>query len=103
MVLEMIFFEKKKSNLTVCFTILKGCYLYNISASGCKVRMPFQFEFSCMWLVTKSRLTPYDLGTAFVFQPMPRDSGKDGSTGVAQGKEGPQELLQLMRNWVEIE
>jgi mitotic spindle assembly checkpoint protein MAD1 len=51
----------------------------------------------------------YDLGAAFVFQPAPRGAGKDGNTGaarmqlVAQGEGGPQELPQLMRNWVEIE
>jgi mitotic spindle assembly checkpoint protein MAD1 len=55
----------------------------------------------------------YDLGAAFVFQPAPRDAAtKDGGTGnsgaarmqlVARGEGGPQELPQLMRNWVEIE
>src|SRR5579863_1621414 len=53
----------------------------------------------------------YDLGAAFVFQPAPRDaSGSGGSNAgaarmqlVAQGEGGPQELPQLMRNWVEIE
>jgi mitotic spindle assembly checkpoint protein MAD1 len=60
----------------------------------------------------------YDLGAAFVFQPAPRDAAKDGVGGggggggssgaarmqlVAQGEGGPQELPQLMRNWVEIE
>jgi mitotic spindle assembly checkpoint protein MAD1 len=56
----------------------------------------------------------YDLGAAFVFQPAPRDAAKDGTGGgggsgaarmqlVAQGEGGPQELPQLMRNWVEIE
>jgi len=53
----------------------------------------------------------YDLGAAFVFQPSPRDrdAAKDGNAGaarmqlVAQGEGGPQELPQLMRNWVEIE
>ena len=61
----------------------------------------------------------YDLGAAFVFQPA-RDvkgsttSGGSGGSGsgnggaarmqlVAQGEGGPQELPQLMRNWVEIE
>ena len=50
----------------------------------------------------------YDLGAAFVFQPAPKD-GAGGSGGgarmqlVAQGEGGPQELPQLMRNWVEIE
>jgi mitotic spindle assembly checkpoint protein MAD1 len=52
----------------------------------------------------------YDLNAAFVFQPA-RD-GKNGSSDsggaarmqlVAQGEGGPQELPQLMRNWVEIE
>ena len=48
----------------------------------------------------------YDLGAAFVFQPA-KASG-EGGTGarmqlVAQGEGGPQELPQLMRNWVEIE
>jgi len=59
----------------------------------------------------------YDLGAAFVFQPAPRDrssgSGSGSGSGdgagaarmqlVAQGEGGPQELPQLMRNWVEIE
>jgi len=55
----------------------------------------------------------YDLGAAFVFQPAPRDRGSsgsgEGSNGaarmqlVAQGEGGPQELPQLMRNWVEVE
>jgi mitotic spindle assembly checkpoint protein MAD1 len=53
----------------------------------------------------------YDLGAAFVFQPAPRDrdAAKDGNAGaarmqlVARGEGGPQELPQLMRNWVEIE
>ena len=57
----------------------------------------------------------YGLSAAFVFQPAPRDPAtKDGCGGsssnwgaarmqlVAQGG-GPQELPQLMRNWVEIE
>lgn len=50
----------------------------------------------------------YDLGAAFVFQPAPKD-GAGGSGGgarmqlVAQGEGGPQELPQLMRNWVERE
>jgi len=49
----------------------------------------------------------YDLGAAFVFQPAIR-SGEGAGTGarmqlVAQGEGGPQELPQLMRNWVEIE
>lgn len=49
----------------------------------------------------------YDLGAAFVFQPATR-SGEGAGTGarmqlVAQGEGGPQELPQLMRNWVEIE
>ena len=53
----------------------------------------------------------YNLGAAFVFQPAPRDAtkGGSGSSGAAriqlvtQGEGGPQELLQLMWNWVEIE
>jgi mitotic spindle assembly checkpoint protein MAD1 len=51
----------------------------------------------------------YDLGAAFVFQPAPRNgSGAAGGGGakmqlVAQGEGGPQELPQLMRNWVEME
>ena len=56
----------------------------------------------------------YHLGAAFVFQPAPRDATKDGAGGsgssgatrmqfVAQGEGATQELLQLMRNWVEIE
>src|SRR6266851_3327996 len=55
----------------------------------------------------------YDLGAAFVFQPAQRDAAtKHGGTRnsraaqmqlVAQGEGGPQELPQLMRNWVEIE
>jgi mitotic spindle assembly checkpoint protein MAD1 len=50
----------------------------------------------------------YDLGAAFVFQPAP-GGGKSGGGGgarmqlVAQGEGGPQELPQLMRNWVESE
>ncbi|KAI0294902.1 mitotic checkpoint protein-domain-containing protein [Multifurca ochricompacta] len=52
----------------------------------------------------------YDLGAAFVFQPARGGGGSGGSgTGaarmqlVAQGEGGPQELPQLMRNWVEME
>ncbi len=56
----------------------------------------------------------YDLGATFVFQPAPRDAAKDRASGgdssgaarmqlVAQGEGEPQELPQLMRNWVEIE
>src|SRR6266403_640188 len=51
----------------------------------------------------------YDLGAAFVFQPAARSSeGAGGGDGarmqlVAQGEGGPQELPQLMRNWVEVE
>ena len=55
----------------------------------------------------------YDLGAAFVFQPARTTSsgegaGAGGGSGarmqlVAQGEGGPQELPQLMRNWVEIE
>lgn len=51
----------------------------------------------------------YDLGAAFVFQPAkPSASGEGAGAGarmqlVAQGEGGPQELPQLMRNWVEIE
>ncbi|KAH9979345.1 hypothetical protein BGW80DRAFT_1455049 [Lactifluus volemus] len=53
----------------------------------------------------------YDLGAAFVFQPAPKGGGSGGGGGagaarmqlVAQGEGGPQELPQLMRNWVEIE
>ena len=50
----------------------------------------------------------YDLGAAFVFQPAPKDGGGAGAGGarmqlVAQGEGGPQELPQLMRNWVEME
>ena len=48
----------------------------------------------------------YDLGAAFVFQPAPKDGGGGGGARmqlVAQGEGGPQELPQLMRNWVEIE
>ncbi|KAH9010496.1 mitotic checkpoint protein-domain-containing protein [Lactarius deliciosus] len=41
----------------------------------------------------------YDLGAAFIFQPAP----KDGSGGGARMQLVAQELLQLMRNWVEIE
>jgi mitotic spindle assembly checkpoint protein MAD1 len=55
-----------------------------------------------------------DFCAAFAFQPAPRDAAKDGSGNggnsgaariqlVAQGKGRPQELPQLMRNWVEIE
>ena len=53
----------------------------------------------------------YDLGAAFVFQPAkttPSGDGAGAGSGarmqlVAQGEGGPQELPQLMRNWVEIE
>ncbi|KAI9510349.1 MAD-domain-containing protein [Russula earlei] len=50
----------------------------------------------------------YDLGAAFVFQPAPRSAGSGGGGAarmqlVAQGEGGPQELPQLMRNWVEME
>ncbi|KAI9452687.1 MAD-domain-containing protein [Lactarius psammicola] len=48
----------------------------------------------------------YDLGAAFVFQPAPKGGGGGGGARmqlVAQGEGGPQELPQLMRNWVEIE
>jgi mitotic spindle assembly checkpoint protein MAD1 len=54
----------------------------------------------------------YDLGAAFVFQPArtTASSGEGAGAGagarmqlVAQGEGGPQELPQLMRNWVEIE
>jgi mitotic spindle assembly checkpoint protein MAD1 len=50
----------------------------------------------------------YDLGAAFVFQPAPKDGAGGGGGGarmqlVAQGEGGPQELPQLMRNWVEME
>jgi mitotic spindle assembly checkpoint protein MAD1 len=53
----------------------------------------------------------YDLGAAFVFQPArttPSGEGAGAGAGarmqlVAQGEGGPQELPQLMRNWVEIE
>ncbi|KAI9432361.1 spindle assembly checkpoint component Mad1 [Lactarius indigo] len=46
----------------------------------------------------------YDLGAAFIFQPAPKDGGGGGARMqlVAQGEGGPQELPQLMRNWVEI-
>ncbi|KAH9165006.1 MAD-domain-containing protein [Lactarius sanguifluus] len=48
----------------------------------------------------------YDLGAAFVFQPAPKDGSGGGGARmqlVAQGEGGPQELPQLMQNWVEIE
>jgi len=51
----------------------------------------------------------YDLGAAFVFQPAKDNTGTGAGAGaarmqlVAQGEGGPQELPQLMRNWVEIE
>jgi mitotic spindle assembly checkpoint protein MAD1 len=53
----------------------------------------------------------YDLGAAFVFQPArtpPSGEGAGAGAGarmqlIAQGEGGPQELPQLMRNWVEIE
>ena len=49
----------------------------------------------------------YDLGAAFVFQPAPKDGAGGGGGArmqlVAQGEGGPQELPQLMRNWVEME
>ncbi|KAI0031025.1 MAD-domain-containing protein [Vararia minispora EC-137] len=46
----------------------------------------------------------YDLNASFVFQPI--SSKKEGSARmqlIAQGEGGPQELPQLMRNWVEKE
>ncbi|KAI9435302.1 hypothetical protein H4582DRAFT_2130608 [Lactarius indigo] len=46
----------------------------------------------------------YDLGATFIFQPSPKDEG-GGKTRlqlVVQGEGGSLELLQLMRNWVEI-
>ncbi|KAI0260570.1 spindle assembly checkpoint component Mad1, partial [Gloeopeniophorella convolvens] len=48
----------------------------------------------------------YDLGAAFVFQPAKGGGGAEGGARmqlVAQGEGGPQELPQLMRNWVEVE
>lgn len=46
----------------------------------------------------------YDLGAAFVFQPASRSAGGGAKMQlVAQGEGGPQELPQLMRNWVEVE
>ncbi|KAH9031164.1 MAD-domain-containing protein [Lactarius hengduanensis] len=51
-------------------------------------------------------MSQYDLGAAFVFQPAPKDGSGGGGARmqlVAQGEGGPQELPQLMRNWVEIE
>ena len=47
----------------------------------------------------------YDLGAAFVFQPAKDSTGAGAARMqlVAQGEGGPQELPQLMRNWVEIE
>ena len=47
----------------------------------------------------------YDLGAAFVFQPTGGGAGGGGARMqlVAQGEGGPQELPQLMRNWVEME
>jgi mitotic spindle assembly checkpoint protein MAD1 len=51
----------------------------------------------------------YDLGAAFVFQPAKASASGEGAGAgarmqlVAQGEGGPQELPQLMRNWVEIE
>ncbi|KAH8986753.1 hypothetical protein EDB86DRAFT_2953106, partial [Lactarius hatsudake] len=47
----------------------------------------------------------YDLGAAFVFQPALKDASGGGARMqlVAQGEGGPQELPQLMRNWVEVE
>ncbi len=51
----------------------------------------------------------YDLGAAFVFQPAKASGAGEGAGAgarmqlVAQGEGGPQELPQLMRNWVEIE
>ena len=47
----------------------------------------------------------YDLGAAFVFQPAKDGTGAGAARMqlVAQGEGGPQELPQLMRNWVEIE
>jgi len=50
----------------------------------------------------------YDLGAAFVFQPV-KDSGTGTGAGavrmqlVARDEGGPQELPPLRRNWVEIE
>jgi mitotic spindle assembly checkpoint protein MAD1 len=49
----------------------------------------------------------YDLGAAFVFQPAKPSASGEGAGArmqlVAQGEGGPQELPQLMRNWVEVE
>lgn len=66
----------------------------------------------------------YDLGASFIFQPLPSSSSSalpgGASTGagvggpgggppgmkmqlVAQGEGGPQDLSQLMRNWIEVE
>ncbi|KAI9435306.1 hypothetical protein H4582DRAFT_2079846 [Lactarius indigo] len=46
----------------------------------------------------------YDLGATFIFQPSPKDEGGGEARLqlVVQGQGGPLELLQLMRNWVEI-
>jgi mitotic spindle assembly checkpoint protein MAD1 len=59
-------------------------------------------------------MSEYDLGAAFVFQPVPWDAAKDGGGGgdssgaarmqlVAQGEGRPQKLPQLMRDWVGLE
>lgn len=47
----------------------------------------------------------YDLNASFVFQPTSRtgDGGGARMQLIAQGEGGPQELPQLMRNWVEME
>ncbi|ETW76357.1 hypothetical protein HETIRDRAFT_460753 [Heterobasidion irregulare TC 32-1] len=44
----------------------------------------------------------YDLNASFVFQPTSRSEGAKMQL-IAQGEGGPQELPQLMRNWVEEE
>jgi len=47
----------------------------------------------------------YDLCAAFVFQPLPKTELGSGARMqlLAKGEGGPQELPQLMRNWIEEE
>ncbi|TFY74117.1 hypothetical protein EWM64_g9895, partial [Hericium alpestre] len=48
----------------------------------------------------------YDLNASFVFQPAPKSAQAEGGARmqlIAQGEGGPQDLPQLMRNWVEQE
>jgi mitotic spindle assembly checkpoint protein MAD1 len=45
----------------------------------------------------------YDLSASFVFQPTRAEGAGARMQLIAQGEGGPQELPQLMRNWVEQE